>query len=138
MIHVEAQWWLWYLIFASTLLILLAVSSERKRTLSLKEYSKSLEYDIGYGFGESNELPTTDLEGNPLDIDFIQLRRSRILWDKISTALYSLIMASAGLVILLIQYEVLRAPWWVGLASVAYIFCSAFLVRRTWKLLKES
>ncbi|MEM3380708.1 MAG: hypothetical protein QXQ11_00915, partial [Candidatus Bathyarchaeia archaeon] len=80
MIHVEAQWWLWYLIFASTLLILLAVSSERKRTLSLKEYSKSLEYDIGYGFGESNELPTTDLEGNPLDIDFIQLRRSRILW----------------------------------------------------------
>ncbi|MBS7629549.1 hypothetical protein KEJ23_06270 [Candidatus Bathyarchaeota archaeon] len=138
MTHLEAQWWLWYLIFASILLILLAVSSERKRTLSLKEYSESMEHNIGYGFGESNELPNTDLEGNPLHVDFISLRRSRILWDKISTALYTSIMVSAGSTILLVQYEVLRAPWWVGLASVAYIFCSAFLMRRTWKLLKGS
>lgn|GEM_PF-3542328 len=137
MIQVEAPWWIWYLTLSTLTLILLAVSSERKRSLSLKEYSRSLDYGLEYGFGESNELPTTDLEGNPLDIDFIRLRRSRILWSKISTALYSLLMVTSSSTLLLTQYEVLQAPWWVGLASVAFIFCSAYLIGRTWKLLKE-
>ncbi|MGQ9543478.1 MAG: hypothetical protein ACUVTM_05275 [Candidatus Bathyarchaeia archaeon] len=137
MIHVEAPWWLWYLT-SSILLILLAVSSERKRSLTIREYSTSLRYDLNYGFGESNELPTTDLKGNPIDIDFIQIRRSRILWGKISTILYSLLIVSSGSTLLLTQYKILQAPWWVGLASVAFIFYSSILMRRTWKIIKGS
>jgi len=114
------------------------ISSEYKRRLTIREYVHVTESEIEYSFVESDSQSTTDLEGTPLDIDLIRVRHKRIVWEKISTILYAVLITSSGSVVMLVQFEVLVAPWWVGLSSVIVIFASVYFIRRTWKILKAS
>ncbi|MBS7622684.1 hypothetical protein KEJ39_03305 [Candidatus Bathyarchaeota archaeon] len=131
--------YLWNLYLAGSMLLMFAlmISGEYKRRLISREYAQVTDSQLEYSFTESNEL-TTDLEGTPISIDLIRLRHRRMVWEKVSNILYAVLITSSGSVLMLVQFEVLSAPWWVSLSSVLIIFASAYLMRRTWKILKAS
>jgi len=81
-------------------------------------------------------MPTTEIEGTTLDSSLVAIRKQRTYWEKISTLLYGILMTSSGSVLILVQLELLAAPWWIGWSSVAMIFTTALLMRRSWKILK--
>ncbi|MEM2530292.1 MAG: hypothetical protein QXL32_04120 [Candidatus Bathyarchaeia archaeon] len=119
---------------AVLVLIIVFVIADRLKYEQIRKAYRYYERDgIEGEFIEYVFLDPTTIEPDSINGEVIHIKREELRWGAIATLSYAISMIICGAVMLLLFYEIIHAPPWVGFIFLFLIMLLAYLMNRSWR-----
>lgn len=132
-------WWLPTLAITLSLIVLLALASQRRYRHLRRAYYLHRDRGMdGASFLNYVLMEATDLEAASIDelSPLYMLKRKELYWKNVASASYGISSAICIIVIMLSFYGTLKAPKWVPFLFLTLLMLSAYITYRSWRYFK--
>jgi hypothetical protein len=131
-----SQWWVLASIAVSALILISTIANRLKYEQIRKAYIHYMDEEargMGGDFMDYVFMDPATIELNSTDEEIIYLKRKELKFRFIAMLSYASTILICGSVMLLVFYEILPAPPWIGFLFLFFILLSAYSMHRSWR-----